>query len=473
MGKRFKVSRRTAFLAIVLIVALCVVFVILNALRPYPFEVPMMTRLELVPGDRILVLAPHPDDEVLGCGGIIQRAKSMNLPVHVVFLTYGDFNEWSFMIYRKIPPLSASAVQGMGMVRHNEAITADATLGLAPEDLTFLGYPDIGTLSILQSHWGSSRPYRSLLTRVDAVPYADAFNPGAPYKGESILADLEKVITDFQPTKIFVSHPADHHPDHESLYLYTHVALWDLKLDHPPEIFPYLVHFRKWPRPRGFHPDRELMPPPNALLNIPWVSFPLDAAEVERDGMALKQHRTQVESDATDLISLIRSNELFGDFPPLSLPSSIFSSQLTDTSGMTPPEEPEQLSDKERASFLGFEERTVQIRDGNLELNVSLSRAFGRDVGVSVYVYGYRTDKPFADMPKLHIKFGAVQHTIFDQDRRLPPDSISVTRLPRQITMKIPLALLGDPDRILTGARSYLGDVPLDYLSWRELDLIK
>ena len=149
----------------------------------------------------------------------------------------------------------------------------------------------------------------------------------------------------------------------------------------------------------------------------------------------------------------------------------MFSTPLTDKSAQAALEEPETLSDMQRASFLGFEERTVQIKDGNLELNVSLSKSFGKDVGVSVYVYGYRPDIAFADMPKLHIKFGAIQHSIFDQDNRLPSSSITVTRLPRQITMEIPLHLLGDPDRILTGARSYLGDVPMDWLSWRELDL--
>ena len=42
-------------------------------------------QLALRPDDRILVLAPHPDDEVLGCAGVIQRALAMGLPVRVVF----------------------------------------------------------------------------------------------------------------------------------------------------------------------------------------------------------------------------------------------------------------------------------------------------------------------------------------------------------------------------------------------------
>ena len=73
--------------------------------------------IELRANDRILVLAPHPDDESLACGGVIQRALNSGLPVHVLFLTLGDNNEWSFMVYRKRPELSPSQVRSMGEVR--------------------------------------------------------------------------------------------------------------------------------------------------------------------------------------------------------------------------------------------------------------------------------------------------------------------------------------------------------------------
>ena len=72
----------------------------------------------------------------------------MGLPVRVVFLTNGDANQWSFALYRKRPELGSGAVEGMGLVRHDEALAATALLGLKPDDLTFLGYPDLGTLAI-------------------------------------------------------------------------------------------------------------------------------------------------------------------------------------------------------------------------------------------------------------------------------------------------------------------------------------
>ena len=49
--------------------------------------------LALSTNDRVLVMAPHPDDESLGCGGIIQTAVERHIPVRVVFFTYGDNNQ--------------------------------------------------------------------------------------------------------------------------------------------------------------------------------------------------------------------------------------------------------------------------------------------------------------------------------------------------------------------------------------------
>lgn len=43
----------------------------------------------------LLVLAPHPDDEVLGCGGLIKRIKDEGGKVFVIFLTVGVTVEYS------------------------------------------------------------------------------------------------------------------------------------------------------------------------------------------------------------------------------------------------------------------------------------------------------------------------------------------------------------------------------------------
>src|SRR3989344_3546849 len=44
---------------------------------------------------RLLIIAPHPDDEVIGCGGLIQKIKKGGERVFVLFLTVGDTNDFS------------------------------------------------------------------------------------------------------------------------------------------------------------------------------------------------------------------------------------------------------------------------------------------------------------------------------------------------------------------------------------------
>lgn len=44
---------------------------------------------------RLLIIAPHPDDEVIGCGGLIQKVKAGGGQVFVLFLTVGDTHDFS------------------------------------------------------------------------------------------------------------------------------------------------------------------------------------------------------------------------------------------------------------------------------------------------------------------------------------------------------------------------------------------
>lgn len=434
-------------------------------------ERPPLSPLVLKQGDRILVLAPHPDDEVLGCGGILQEAAERKLPARVVFLTNGDNNELSFLLYRKHPVLMPKAVRGMGEMRRQEALKAARALGLPADRLTFLGYPDWGTLHIWQAHWGNRRPpYRSMLTRARAVPYPGARRPGAPYKGEEILADLEGILREFKPTKVFVSHPADSHPDHRALYLFTRVALWDLEGQiRRPKLYPYLVHYRGWPR-RVKNPLRETLAPPASLTHLSWSSSALTSAQVLGKLAALRAHRSQYRSGPRSMLSFVRLNELFGDYHPLLLRGSPAGSGFATTPAHPPPAL-ERLAEKERAAFVGVEWQAARLEGSDLVLTLDFSKPLAEEVSVSFNILGYRAGIPFEQMPKLLIRIGPFRHRVYDQARLLPAETVSVTRKPRQITVRVPLEALGGPDRILSSARTTLADVPLDWVSWRVLEL--
>jgi len=473
--KRRRPTRETApfFFCLTAAVA-CALGILTGGCIPSTRSGPVGEGLSLAPTDRILILAPHPDDEIIGCGGIIQKAVARNLPLRIVFLTNGDNNQWSFVLYRKRVVLAPSSVRSMGSKRQEEAVAAAQSLGVKSNDLVFLGYPDMGTLTIWNSHWAGHPPYRSMLTRATGVPYANAFRPGAAHKGEEILRDLTAIIRDFRPTRVFVSHPADHNMDHRALYLFARVATWDLEPQLRPTLCPYLVHFKRWPRPHGFYPEDPLRPPAFFDGVVPWSISPLDPAEEAKKESALKKHHTQYMSNSRYLSSFVRKNELFGDFPCVVLAPTSAVTAAVDFSGQafdeaeTPPAE---LSDDERELFTGIEWRSARIEGGDLVLAVKLSRPLAKAVEASFDVFGYRDDRAFALMPKLHARVNVVGQKLLDQSWEIPSGPWKVERKAREILLRIPTVMLGDPQRVLVSARTYLGDVPLDWVSWRTLSL--
>jgi LmbE family N-acetylglucosaminyl deacetylase len=422
--------------------------------------------------DRILVFAPHPDDEVLGAGGVIQQAVAMKLPLKVVFLTYGDSNQWSFLFYRKHPVFFPGAVETMGLIRHDEAINASRILGMDPRDLIFLGYPDFGTLNIWCSHWNQRPVYRSFMTRVTTVPYKGAYRFGAPYKGEEIIGDLRSILRGFKPTKIFVSHPADHNGDHLGQYLFLRVALWDEGIEGDVELYPYLIHYLTWPKPKGFHPEKDLRPPEALAGDEVWKQYHLTASQIVTKKKALQAHKTQYSYSTSYLLSFVKFNELFGDIPPLRLH---LNKNISIISGekklMTTMELPEELNDQQRSSFVGVDWKSLRWEPENLIVTIGLSRPLAQNVEASIYFFGYNSRIPFGQMPKINVHLGVLSYSVYDQTKRLDQEVVQVSRTPNDITITVPLKFLGYPQKILTSARTSLGNFPLDNASWVVLEL--
>ena len=426
----------------------------------------------ITPKDRILVLAPHPDDEVLGAGGVIQQAVAQKLPIKIVFLTYGDSNQWSFLLYRKHPVVFPGAVETMGLVRHDEAINASRILGVDGKDLIFLGYPDFGTLNIWYYHWNQRPAYRSIMTRVIAVPYKGAYRFGAPYKGEEIVQDLRSILKDFKPTKIFVSHPADHNGDHLALYLYLRVALWDEGMDGDVQLYPYLIHYLTWPKPKGFHPEKDITPPEALASDEIWKQYHLSASQIENKKKALETHVSQYRSSPRYLLSFVKFNELFSDFSPLRLHLnenvSIISGQKKVVMMM---ELPEELNDRERSAFVGVDWKSLRWESENLIVTIGLSKPLAQDVEASIYFFGYSHKTPFGQMPKINVRLGVLSYSVYDQNKRLDQGVVQVIRNPNDVTITVPLKLLGYPQKILTSAKTSLGNFPLDNASWVVVEL--
>jgi LmbE family N-acetylglucosaminyl deacetylase len=94
-------------------------------------RLPLATPESLLTRRSLIVVAPHPDDETLGCGGLLAWAARCDLSRHVIFLTDGE---------RSHPDTQ----RDMAAIRRGEAMLAASHLGLTPVHLSFMGLPDSG-----------------------------------------------------------------------------------------------------------------------------------------------------------------------------------------------------------------------------------------------------------------------------------------------------------------------------------------
>jgi hypothetical protein len=247
------------------------------------------------------------------------------------------------------------------------------------------------------------------------------------------------------------------------------VALWDLGM--APELYPYLVHTPSWPEPRGLASARTLTPPAPLAAQGPWWTLPLTPEEIGRKLTALKAHRTQYEASSGYLSSFVRANELFNAYPEAALRAGDAEAGLAADAETLDAQAPLELTDAERAAFVGLTWHTVHREGSDLVLSLALSRPLARDVALSAYLFGYRSDTPFAAMPKIHVNVGELSLGVYDQSKKLGGMGLSVKRDARTIVLRVPLAVLGGPDRAMVYARTYLGDLPLDSAAWQVLDL--
>ena len=101
----------------------------LNAAHSFPFR-PLREVLEERP---FVVVAPHPDDESLACGGLMVDARREGLRCKVVIVSDGAGSHPNSKAY---PP------ERLAAIREEEAKQAGVELGLRPEDMLFLRLPD-------------------------------------------------------------------------------------------------------------------------------------------------------------------------------------------------------------------------------------------------------------------------------------------------------------------------------------------
>ncbi len=258
---------------------------------------------------RLLVVAPHPDDAMLGTGGLLDRFVRRGGRVRVVFMTSGDGYAPGVRQATHTAQPGPDAFRAYARRRERESIDGLVTLGLSARQLLFLGFPDRGLCPILRRHRLDRPPYyRSPFTAADRPPATEALVPDVEYDADDLERELADVVRDFRPTLIILPHPADEHPDHCATYVLVRDALHRVGASaRRPALAAYLVHFDGWPNPAG----HDVRPPAALARGVTWASFPLSAEEMHRKRAALDRYTTQMAMMAPYLLRFVRRNELF------------------------------------------------------------------------------------------------------------------------------------------------------------------
>ena len=267
-----------------------------------------------LPADaRVLVFAAHPDDETVALGGVIYRLAHAGTRVGVVFVTNGDGYERAAEEEFNLRKPTDDDYVALGELRQQEAVAATRHLGLRPQDVHFLGFPDGGLAELWRAHWLRTRPYTSPYTREESPPYPGAVNPDADYDGMDLTSVIARVLEDFRPTVVVIPHPYDRHPDHVHTTYFVTEAVQHLQgrgvLSPTLTVLTYLVHFPSWPAKRGPLFDRFL--PIAGLPDSTWVDTELTPEELTAKRAALEEYRSQLEVMNGFLRSFLCRNELF------------------------------------------------------------------------------------------------------------------------------------------------------------------
>ena len=147
----------------------------------------------------VLVVAPHPDDETLGCGGAIALLRALGHSVHVLVMSDGTLSHPRSLKY-PAPRLRA--------LRESETLEALSILGVEETEVTFLRLPD-GSIPAFES----------------------------PEIREAVARC--RICLNLLPATIFLPWRFDPHPDHQATWKLIRTAL--RYLSYSPRIIEYPI----------------------------------------------------------------------------------------------------------------------------------------------------------------------------------------------------------------------------------------
>jgi len=226
----------------------------------------MTNNMNINAEDRLLVLAVHPDDETLGCGGLIQQALDAGATVHVAFITNGDNNPWPQRYVETQWKISPQDRKRWGQRRQVEALEALAVLGVKKTNALFLGLPDQGMTGLLDT--------------------------GA----DEVIQMLANTINSLNPTLVLGPALDDTHRDHNATAVLVDMALARLPREARPRLLTYLTHGEKV-----------------FMTGIHVVSLSKTQQETKR--RAILCHQTQMALSRKRFLAYARRQEMYFESP--------------------------------------------------------------------------------------------------------------------------------------------------------------
>jgi len=284
--------------------------------RPQPRTPPRPSKLDTIAVDaatRLLIIAPHPDDEVLAAGGLIQHVRAVNGAVRVVYFTSGEGYPEGVRAEEGVARPTVADYRAYGQRREREARGAMRELGVTQESLTFLGFPNGGLHRLMTRYWSERRSaYRSPYTRLDRPRPSEVVVADTEFRGEDLTQELAMLIGAFKPTLIIVPRKEDQHVDHCAAWFFTADALTDVeRVDHTfqTELLTYMIHFESWP----FEDEDPTIEPPEGIgpARSQWRSVVLTDRELKRKRAAIERYKSQMKVMDWFLMGFARRNELF------------------------------------------------------------------------------------------------------------------------------------------------------------------
>lgn len=212
---------------------------------------------------RWLVIAPHPDDEVLIAAGVLKSAVERGDDVAIAVMTNGDYD----------------CVHD-GLAREAESVAGLAVLGVPESRVFFLGYPDGGLARLGDAPLSSRRRTGdgacALLTTTYGARGAGGADfhrvragTSATYTRANAVGDLATLLAELSPTDVAITHPDDTHADHAATYALFRAALE--RSARAPRVHRAMVHNDDcWPI--GTQPH-EPCPPPRPVPAQPMPSL--------------------------------------------------------------------------------------------------------------------------------------------------------------------------------------------------------